>query len=914
MNIWFWVYLICTVVSLILFWGCVLRQAAGEEFQLLVPASLFNFFMSIVALFGESNDFPKQAIAVIVLCFYGICILIINIFTGYFTGWYTRMKSRVFAIGALSVMMFTIIFFRVWIAELAVLPILHYPWVKWCSHYFYLLYILLTIIDLVNCLASGIYYAVKGRNERVIRRRAAYIIAGAAFELLGFICFMASNGKIIQFIVIYNTLVIIELFIIVTKNGIYNTVSTATGSFVANLDIALVISDQNERLLTANDAAWKLFPELTVYKSRQMRMNAFYDEYDKPEIEVDGRYYILRIRTLYSGKLYIGRALEARDATEERKYIQLLTEQKIQADRRARMGVLLARRAGHEIRTPLNVIIGSARMAAERTKCEDTRAHLMEISRFSWQLLHRVDMFLDMARVNSGRVSLEKGEYSLRTLLRDIAYMADILLKDKNIEFEMEVDGRVPETLNGNRDFLATILINLLGNAVKYTDEGKVGLRVYPVKSEGKDVTLGFDVTDTGVGIAEADRDRIFREFERIDSDENNDRAGSGIGLSLVLEFVKELKGNISVSGQKGAGSTFTFSVVQEKVSGKTMGVFNCKDEIRIEETENMPGKTAFCTWNNVRALLVDDMLINLEIFETMLAESGIKTDIATGFDEAVWLFKENDYDIVFLDYMLEDGDGIELMKKMRSVKSSPDTKYVMVTADSSSESREKSLNAGSDAFVGKPVSKEKLDEVMISLLPQSKMSYCPNKNTGKKSGNALVRTFVKEVASILEKLPDYAKNGDRDSLRVKVHGIKGACREVGQREFAAYAQKVEDELKSEKSDNLEDVTGIFIEKARKMLEEIPLNDLKTLSKEDMADKPSGDGDLSWINEIIIKAKKYDYEGAHDIFDDHRESSYGEEGRVLEEAYEALEEIEYGRCVKILEDYLSRVKKTEISD
>ena len=397
----------------------------------------------------------------------------------------------------------------------------------------------------------------------------------------------------------------------------------------------------------------------------------------------------------------------------------------------------------HEIRTPINAVLGMNEMILRESlearddlpsDPESIRSTFADICVCSGNidsagksLLSIINDILDFSKIEAGKMEIVNASYHLSSVLNDVSNMIAFKARDKGLEFDVEVDRSLPDVLCGDEVRVRQIITNLLNNAVKYTEKGRVILDVSEKRDHGNtegDITsLIISVKDTGIGIRDEDKDKLFRKFERVDIDKNSSVEGTGLGLAITANLVEMMGGTISVISNYGIGSNFTASIPQQIVSDEPIGDFRERYEKSIDSMK--PKKESFHAGNAI-ILVVDDTQMNLMVIKGLLKKTGIRIDTAKSGAEAVDLAQINHYDIIFLDQRMPGMDGTEAMRLIRKDTGgvNSETPIVCLTADAISGARERYLSEGFDDYLTKPIDSGQLEKMIETLLPAEKLEY----------------------------------------------------------------------------------------------------------------------------------------------------------------------------------------------
>ncbi len=412
----------------------------------------------------------------------------------------------------------------------------------------------------------------------------------------------------------------------------------------------------------------------------------------------------------------IGYVVEMVDDTENQKNLLLVVkaladtkaaEQAAQDANNAKSEFLA--NMSHEIRTPINAILGMNEMILRTSQDEKITEYAGYITEAGNSLLSLINDILDFSKIEAGKFDIVAGAYSLGQMIRAVYQMMLPKANAKDIELIAEVSPTLPDRLSGDENRIKQVLINLMSNAVKYTNKGRVTLRVSGSDLPDNRLELRFEVEDTGIGIRETDLDRLYDSFARFDSKKNRNIEGSGLGLAITKKIVDKMEGRLEVTSEYGRGSTFTAVLVQDVKDRRPVGDWNAAQaapEPRREfRTINAP---------DMRILVVDDNRTNLLVVQQLLSTSQLKLETASGGEDAVEKCGQNNYDLVLMDHYMPRMDGIEAMKKIKELYPAyVHIPFVCLTANAISGSEELYREYGFDGYLSKPIVYDRLVEVI---------------------------------------------------------------------------------------------------------------------------------------------------------------------------------------------------------
>ncbi len=359
----------------------------------------------------------------------------------------------------------------------------------------------------------------------------------------------------------------------------------------------------------------------------------------------------------------------------------------------------------HELRTPLNAIVCFSELLESKEGLDsESKDFAKDIVSASHNLLDLVNGVLDISKIEAGKMELINKEYNSQELFNSLSTMVIPRIGDKPIDFKTVIASDIPPVLKGDTGKLKQIILNLLTNAVKYTDKGFIKYRVECINDfKNNQTKLIITVTDTGRGIKKEDIDRLFKKFERLEEDRNTSIEGTGLGLAITEGLAELMGGKITVISDYGKGSTFKFVVIQDIVN------------VEIKEKSSNTISFDYNTFEGKKALIVDDSKLNLKVAENVLKNFLVTTESVTSGLECLSCVNSKKYDIIFMDIMMPNMNGVEVLRKLR--ENGVNTPVIALTADAIEGQEEKYMSEGFDGYISKPINKEKLNYVLNKYL-----------------------------------------------------------------------------------------------------------------------------------------------------------------------------------------------------
>ncbi len=491
----------------------------------------------------------------------------------------------------------------------------------------------------------------------------------------------------------------------------------------------------------------------------------------------------------------------------------------------------------HELRTPINTILGLNELILRESQEDAIKEYALDIRHAGNVLLTLVSDILDFTKLEAGQMTLSEGVYDISSMLNDLINGISVHLRKKKLDLELDIARDVPHKLSGDELHIRQILNNLLTNAVKYTEKGKVTLHLGWEWAGDDAVTLKLAVEDTGVGIREKDLSKLFGAFQRMDMARRDTNDRTGLGLAITNRLVTMLGGKLEVQSTYGKGSVFSFTLVQKVIDKEPLGDFEQQYNESLVSAKNYRQKFIAPMG---RVLVVDDNAMNLAVAQGLLKETRLQVDVAGSGQECLELLKRKTYDVICLDHMMPVMDGVETLHAIKEMEGNPavNTPVIALTANAVTGAREYYLEEGFQDYLTKPIDSEKFEEMLIRYLPANLVYLTKDEQKGaggdeedeaevsmqetklrgigfnmrnglKYMGNnrELYGKVLNDFHTILkekeEALQDFLKKRDMSGFAIIVHSLKGNARNVGADDLADEAFELE---KMSKAGQLEDV------------------------------------------------------------------------------------------------------------
>lgn len=365
----------------------------------------------------------------------------------------------------------------------------------------------------------------------------------------------------------------------------------------------------------------------------------------------------------------------------------------------------------HEIRTPMNAIIGMDEMILRESTNPDVTKYAGNIKSAGKTLLSIVNDILDLSKIESGKMDILPVDFDPRTIIRSIYTITKEKASAKGLEYIMDISSDIPQGLFGDEIRISQIILNLVNNAVKYTEKGYIKLSM---SFDKKLSTLNAFVEDSGMGIKKEDMASLFESFKRLQESSNRKIEGTGLGLNIAKQLLSLMKGDINVSSEFGKGSIFSVSIPCPVVNSEPIGDY--KDYL-YEQTEEIYKAELYAP--SCGMLVVDDNSVNLKVITALLKKSGINITTASSGQKCIEILKENSFDIIFLDQMMPLLSGTQTLEIIKEQSLAKDTPIICLTADAIKGARDNYVNLGFTDYLSKPILYNELEALLLCYIPE---------------------------------------------------------------------------------------------------------------------------------------------------------------------------------------------------
>lgn len=419
--------------------------------------------------------------------------------------------------------------------------------------------------------------------------------------------------------------------------------------------------------------------------------------------------------------IFFARVLDKLNRQEQEYKQQVLRLEKQAADEASEAKSRFLADMSHEIRTPINAILGMNEMILRESDNRDIREYSLNIKQSGHNLLQLINGILDFSKIEDGKMEIVPVRYSVSSMIAYFINSVSERASAKNLRFDLDIDPELPSELYGDDTRINQVVMNLLTNAVKYTEEGSVTLTVKEIeRRDDRDILMGFEVKDTGIGIKESDMTKLFESFERLDVVRNRNIEGTGLGMTITRRLLDLMGSELKVSSKYGEGSVFSFELWQKIENDRPIGDYR----LSLGNTDEAHSYKESFHAHGARILVVDDTNMNLFVVENFLKNTGITVDTTTSGAESVRLAEENDYDVILMDQRMPGMDGTEAMKQIRGLENERNgkTPIICLTADVIMGAKDRYIKQGFDDYLTKPLDGEMLEKMLIEYLPADKV------------------------------------------------------------------------------------------------------------------------------------------------------------------------------------------------
>lgn len=688
----------------------------------------------------------------------------------------------------------------------------------------------------------------------------------------------------------------IFMSIAVVKYGLFDPVKNAKNYIIDNLKEAVIVTDADHRFLFLNSMADKIITSINKEQgySTDDKIYAFIQG-SQDFFDWKDRHYQVEETVLKDNELIQGYMMTIVDVTKIIEQNHLMKRLVLQTEDANRAKTNFVSNMSHEIRTPMNSIVGITEILLRSRHSPKEQEYLLNIQSSGRVLLTIINDVLDCSKMEAGKMQLFDEPYDTCSLFHDLRISMENRIGHSGLELIYDIDQDIPCKLKGDMGRIRQVIINLVNNAIKYTEKGSVRFSVHVRQKNTDKVMLYYEVADTGIGIRKEDQKILFDAFQRMEMDRNRYVEGTGLGLTISQNLVNMMGGVIEVESEYGKGSRFFFTIEQTIIDPTPVSAVNYNGQ-----KDNVTEKEAECLFIAPEAhiLLVDDNELNLVVAKELLKPLRMQIDTAENGLQAVKMVRGSQYDLVLMDHMMPVMDGIEAAKAIRAL---PEDKYqklpiIALTANAMVDARKEFLNAGMNGFVAKPIDFARICNQLKLWLPKDLVRDVPKEEAKKLLADDLsdreiqpedpqmgfsfeegvkhcgskaalmktIRIFYRTIDSKANKIEQCLKEGLISDYVIEVHALKSSALLIGAVPLSEAAKELEDYGKQGKTEVLEEKTPDVLTMYR---------DLKNIlrpyaEKEEDAKKEFSDGEwITALQQIHQCIEQFDLDGVDQIME-----------------------------------------------
>ena len=631
----------------------------------------------------------------------------------------------------------------------------------------------------------------------------------------------------------------IFMSIAVVKYGLFDPVKNAKNYIIDNLKEAVIVTDADHRFLFLNSMADKIITSINKEQgySTDDKIYAFIQG-SQDFFDWKDRHYQVEETVLKDNELIQGYMMTIVDVTKIIEQNHLMKRLVLQTEDANRAKTNFVSNMSHEIRTPMNSIVGITEILLRSRHSPKEQEYLLNIQSSGRVLLTIINDVLDCSKMEAGKMQLFDEPYDTCSLFHDLRISMENRIGHSGLELIYDIDQDIPCKLKGDMGRIRQVIINLVNNAIKYTEKGSVRFSVHVRQKNTDKVMLYYEVADTGIGIRKEDQKILFDAFQRVEMDRNRYVEGTGLGLTISQNLVNMMGGVIEVESEYGKGSRFFFTIEQTIIDPTPVSAVNYNGQ-----KDNVTEKEAECLFIAPEAhiLLVDDNELNLVVAKELLKPLRMQIDTAENGLQAVKMVRGSQYDLVLMDHMMPVMDGIEAAKAIRAL---PEDKYqklpiIALTANAMVDARKEFLKAGMNGFVAKPIDFARICNQLKLWLPKDLVRDVPKEEAKKLLADDLsdreiqpedpqmgfsfeegvnhcgskaalmktIRIFYRTIDSKADKIEQCLKEGLISDYVVEVHALKSSALLIGAVPLSEAAKELEGYGKQGKTELLEEKT-----------------------------------------------------------------------------------------------------------
>lgn len=711
--------------------------------------------------------------------------------------------------------------------------------------YFYMLF----VVFIPWCIVVGtLFYAAKKERDIKRKKNLYCIILGTSVTLIIFVAYVFGffNGYDPTPVTMSIALSLMVIFIWNRKD--YDLTKAAANNILNALNDGVITLDQEFRIIGYNSKAKVIFPDIETYQSIDAVSNSviqYLNGEKNEDLVIEDRYYEEHVSELkdVDGDIR-GYTILFTDITDTVEYIKNINLMREKAEEANKAKTAFLANMSHEIRTPMNAVVGLSELIIEESRGRKMYDYACDIKSAALNLLSIINNILDLSKVEAGKMELVNDNYYVQILVKDTLNMVKVAAANKGLQIKVDLSEDIPYQMYGDEGRIRQILINLLGNAIKFTKFGCVELSISGEYIGTDAYEVCFKVKDTGIGIKKEDLEHIYEVFRQLDMNINRKNEGTGLGLAITRSLVQLMDGSIDVESEYGKGTTFTIKIKQKVVDSKTIKEM----PITREDIQQIDRRMFKC--EGYRVFVVDDNLINRKIVVKMLEDYGFEvTEVDSGM-KAIEFAEKNQYDMILMDHMMPELDGLETTKIIRArCEMNKDTIIIALTANAIEGAKEMYLSNGFQDFLAKPFERIQLHEVLNKWIPDTRKQIVNQiveeqkvsedelagifmdgvnirdavnkRNGGIDDYLELINLFYIDGSSKIAYLEKLLEEEDYVNYGIEAHALKSAAANIGAKILSDEAKNHEMAVKDSKFNYIAEYHSELLVSYKKILKEI---------------------------------------------------------------------------------------------
>ena len=778
------------------------------------------------------------------------------------------------------------------------------------------LYYAYQVIPVIYSILGVVIAIVRSKvlRGKIERQQLWILIIAPCLSFVGFAVFLSGKTGGYDTTNIGFFLASIFMFLALFKYNLVDTEDVVKNNVVDHLDDGVIATDYVGRLAYANEIAKKIIPVELDDKvtedsgiMQDLRMRAEHHQ----RVELDGGIYNVSIKPLYENDIFRGNIYILDNMTEIARYTEELEDAREKAETASKVKSEFLSNVSHEIRTPMNAVVGMTEIMMRDDLPDKDMEYLQNIRSSGNALLDIINDILDISKIESGKMEIVPDEYEILTLLNELKVLFETRIGDKPLRIDYDIDEKMPAKLWGDAVRIRQVITNLMNNAIKFTDVGYIKLKVKATTIDPETVDLFISVKDSGLGIKDEDREKLFESFSQVDVRKNHGKEGTGLGLPLCKQLIELMGGELSLDSVYGEGSDFYFTIRQNIIDSTPASEYHYTKK---------GGENIDFTAPDAKVLLVEDNELNQKVVLGLLEPTKINIDIASNGIEALRRVTDEEYDMVFMDHLMPVMDGIEATQRIREFKGEyyKLLPIIALSANATEEARKEFEKSGMNDFVAKPIEINEMKAKIRKWLPDSKIKEAETVSKEKVKGeergkdenmglfnfakkeeeanlgvqesvkeetssgemklgeldretgisycgdeelyNEILEDFYKLIDSKSEKIEDLRSSGNIKDYVIEVHALKSTARMIGATALSEQALELEMAGKADNVDLITEKTPTLLKMYRAYKDTLSYFD-----KDDAPKEEASDSDIkATLEKMLNAANEFDMDGMDD--------------------------------------------------